>query len=209
MGEFEEAFLDIPAEVIRATIRANQKCFVLKKRDAADGALANKFILVSNIEASDGGKAIAAGNGRVVRARLSDALYFWETDRKPLPDAAIYKAAAEKLGLDLSKTLDQRMAKLAHLDVVFHEKLGTQGARVERIVALAQELAKLVGADAAKAARAARLAKADLSTEVVGEFPETQGLMGRRYASGGGRKRRRCARRTLQAAGSERPRADG
>ena len=172
MGEFDEAFLDIPAEVIRATIRANQKCFVLKKRDAKDGALANKFILVSNIVATDNGKAIAAGNGRVVRARLSDALYFWETDRKPLPDYAD-KAA---------KPLDQRLEKLKAMNVVFHEKLGTQGARVERIMALAQHLAKLVGADAAKAARAATLAKADLMTEVVGEFPETQGLMGRRYA---------------------------
>ncbi len=172
MGEFDEAFLDIPAEVIRATIRANQKCFVLKKRDAKDGTLANKFLLVSNIVASDNGKAIAAGNGRVVRARLSDALYFWETDRKPLPDYAD-KAA---------KPLDQRLEKLKAMNVVFHEKLGTQGARVERIVALAQHLAKLVGADEAKAARAATLAKADLMTEVVGEFPETQGLMGRRYA---------------------------
>ena len=172
MGEFDEAFLDIPAEVIRATIRANQKCFVLKKRDAKDGALANKFLLVSNIVATDNGKAIAAGNGRVVRARLSDALYFWETDRKPLPDYAD-KAV---------KPLDQRLEKLKAMNVVFHEKLGTQGARVERIVALAQHLAKLVGADAAKAARAATLAKADLMTEVVGEFPETQGLMGRRYA---------------------------
>ena len=172
MGEFDEAFLDIPAEVIRATIRANQKCFVLKKRDAADGALANKFILVSNIEASDGGKAIAAGNGRVVRARLSDALYFWETDRKPLAD---YADKADK-------PLDQRLEKLKAMNIVFHEKLGTQGARVERITALARELAPLIGADVAKAARAAQLCKADLMTEVVGEFPETQGLMGRRYA---------------------------
>ena len=172
MGEFDEAFLDIPAEVIRATIRANQKCFVLKKRDAADGTLANKFILVSNIEATDGGKAIAAGNGRVVRARLSDALYFWETDRKPLPD---YTDKA-------SKPLDQRLEKLKAMNIVFHEKLGTQGARVERITALARELAPLVGADVEKAARAAQLCKADLMTEVVGEFPETQGLMGRRYA---------------------------
>ena len=180
MGSFDEAFLEIPAEVIRATIRANQKCFVLKK--AGTDALANRFLLVSNIEASDGGTAIAAGNGRVVRARLSDALYFWQTDRKPLPDAALYAEAARPLGLDLTKTLDQRMGKLAHLNVVFHEKLGTQGARVARIQALAKELAPLVGADVAHAGRAAALAKADLMTEVVGEFPETQGLMGRRYA---------------------------
>ncbi|MDB5596660.1 MAG: glycyl-tRNA synthetase, beta subunit [Hyphomicrobiales bacterium] len=172
MGSFDEAFLDIPAEVIRATIRANQKCFVLRHRAEAGGALSNKFILVSNIEATDGGKAIAAGNGRVVRARLSDALYFWETDRKPLPDYDDGKG----------KPLDQRLAKLRAMKVVFHEKLGTQGERVERITALARELAPRAGADPDKAARAAQLAKADLMTEVVGEFPETQGLMGRRYA---------------------------
>jgi len=102
MGSFDEAFLDIPAEVIRATIRANQKCFVLRKQGTDQ--LANRFLLVSNIEATDGGKAIAAGNGRVVRARLSDALYFWETDRKPLPDAALYADAAKKLDLDLSRS---------------------------------------------------------------------------------------------------------
>ena len=178
MGEFDEAFLDIPAEVIRATIRANQKCFVLRK---PDGKLANKFILVSNIVATDGGKAIAAGNGRVVRARLSDALYFWRTDQKPLPDYA-----------DKGKLLDQRMAKLRALNIVFHEKLGTQGERVDRIKALARELAPLVGANADDAARAAELCKADLMTEVVGEFPETQGLMGRRYAELQGEKHDVC-----------------
>ncbi|MDI9848632.1 glycine--tRNA ligase subunit beta [Rhodoblastus sp. 17X3] len=169
MGEFDASFLDIPGEVIRATIRANQKCFVL--RDPETGKLANKFLLVSNVIASDGGKAIAAGNGRVVRARLSDALYFWKTDQGPLPDYA-----------HLGKPLDQRLAKLRALNIVFHQKLGTQGARVDRIMALARELAPLVGADAEKAARAAELAKADLVTEVVGEFPEVQGLMGRTYA---------------------------
>jgi glycyl-tRNA synthetase beta chain len=169
VGGFEEAFLDIPGEVIRATIRANQKCFVLKK---PDGTLANKFILVSNIEAADGGEKIAAGNGRVVRARLSDALYFWQTDRKPLPD---YADRADK-------PLDQRLAKLRALNIVFHENLKTQGERVDRITALARELAPLVGADPVQAARAAELCKADLMTEVVGEFPEVQGLMGRRYA---------------------------
>ena len=171
MGEFEEAFLDIPAEVIRATIRANQKCFVLR---GPDGKLANKFILVSNVIATDGGKAIAAGNGRVVRARLSDALYFWKTDQGALPD---YVNDANR-----DKPLDQRLAKLQALDIVFHEKLGTQGQRVQRIKALAKEIAPLVGADPEMAGRAAELAKADLMTEVVGEFPETQGLMGRRYA---------------------------
>ncbi len=170
MGEFEESFLDIPGEVIRATIRANQKCFVL--RDPKTGKLANKFLLVSNILASDGGNAIAAGNGRVVRARLSDALYFWKTDQAPLPDYA-----------DKGKPLDQRLAKLRALNVVFHQNLGTQGQRVDRIMALAREIAPLVGADPVLAARAADLAKADLVTEVVGEFPETQGLMGARYAA--------------------------
>ncbi|MBN9450818.1 MAG: glycine--tRNA ligase subunit beta [Bosea sp.] len=180
MGSFEERFLDIPGEAIRATIRANQKCFVL--RDPATGNIANRFILVSNLAASDGGVAITAGNGRVVRARLSDAAYFWQTDRGALPDLDTFKDSAEKLGLDLAKPLDQRMAKLDKLGVVFHAKLGTQGERVQRIAALARELAPIVGADPEKAERAARLAKADLPTEMVGEFPELQGLMGRKYA---------------------------
>lgn len=180
MGDFEERFLDIPGEAIRATIRANQKCFVL--RDPATGELANRFIPVSNLMASDGGLAITAGNGRVVRARLSDAAYFWQTDRGPLPDLETLKESADKLGLDLGKPLDQRMAKLDRLGVVFHAKLGTQGERVQRIAALAKELAPIVGADPALAERAARLAKADLPTEMVGEFPELQGLMGRKYA---------------------------
>lgn len=180
MGSFEERFLDIPGEAIRATIRANQKCFVL--RDPATGNIANRFILVSNLAASDGGVAITAGNGRVVRARLSDAAYFWQTDRGALPDLDTLKDSAEKLGLDLAKPLDQRMAKLDKLGVVFHAKLGTQGERVQRIAALARELASIVGADPDKAERAAKLAKADLPTEMVGEFPELQGLMGRKYA---------------------------
>ncbi|CAH1648713.1 MULTISPECIES: glycine--tRNA ligase subunit beta [unclassified Chelatococcus] len=170
VGTFEEAFLDIPPEVIRATIRANQKCFVL--RDAKTGKLANRFIITANIEAKDGGVAIAAGNARVVRARLSDANFFWETDRRPLPDYA---------GSGL-KPLDQRLKKLEDLGIIFHEKLGTQGERIQRIAALARELAPVVGADADTAERAARLAKADLVTEMVGEFPELQGLMGRYYA---------------------------
>ncbi|RYE35328.1 MAG: glycine--tRNA ligase subunit beta [Hyphomicrobiales bacterium] len=180
MGSFEERFLDIPGEVIRATIRANQKCFVL--RDPATGTIANRFLLTANLAASDGGAAIVAGNERVVRARLSDAAYFWQTDRGALPDIDTLKESAEKLGLDLAKPLDQRMAKLDKLGVVFHAKLGTQGERVQRIAALARELAPIVGADPDKAERAARLAKADLPTEMVGEFPELQGLMGRKYA---------------------------
>src|SRR5947209_17038775 len=158
IGEFDAVFLEIPPEVIRATIRANQKCFVLR---GASGALANKFIHVSNIEASDGGAAVAAGNARVVRARLSDAKFFWDTD--------------------LKIKLEDRLPKLDK--IVFHEKLGTQGERVKRIEALARELAPIVGADPDKAARAARLAKADLVSEMVGEFPELQGLMGRYYAA--------------------------
>jgi glycyl-tRNA synthetase beta chain len=156
MGSFDESFLDVPDEVIRTTIRANQKCFVLRR----DGKLANKFILVSNIEAVDGGNAVVAGNQRVVRARLSDAKFFWDTDR--------------------GVKLEERAKKLE--SIVFHEKLGTQAKRVERIAALAREIAPLVGADADATERAARLAKADLVTETVGEFPEVQGLAGHRLA---------------------------
>ncbi|MBZ9707418.1 glycine--tRNA ligase subunit beta [Mesorhizobium sp. ESP7-2] len=181
MGEFEQAFLAIPAEVIRLTIRANQKCFVTRPQGESD-ALSNRFILTANIEAKDGGKEIAHGNGKVVRARLSDALYFWTTDQGDLPDLEQLRASAEKFGLDLKKPLDQRMARLDHLNVTFHAKLGTQGERVERIARLAEELAPIVGADPALARRAAVLAKADLTTEVVGEFPELQGGMGRKYA---------------------------
>ena len=157
MGSFDEAFLAIPPEVIRTTIRNNQKCFVLRR---AGGALANKFILVANTEAADGGGAIVAGNERVIRARLSDAKFFYETD--------------------LKVGLEERLAKLK--EIVFHEKLGTQAERIERIERLARELSTFVGADSDKAARAARLAKADLVTEMVGEFPELQGLMGKYYA---------------------------
>jgi glycyl-tRNA synthetase beta chain len=191
MGSFDESFLSIPAEVIRATIRNNQKCFVVRKRGASSfetpasrapqdevkksphpeearsavskdegRQLANKFILVSNMEASDGGKQIVAGNERVIRARLSDAKFFYETD--------------------LKTRLEDRLPKFN--DIVFHEKLGTQAERIERIVRLAVELAPLVKADPNKVERAARLAKADLLTDVVGEFPEVQGLMGKYYA---------------------------
>jgi glycyl-tRNA synthetase beta chain len=158
MGSFDQSFLHIPEEVIRATIRNNQKCFVL--RDGAHAKLVNKFILVSNIEADDGGAAIVAGNERVIRARLSDAKFFYETD--------------------LKTRLEDRLPKFEH--IVFHEKLGTQAERIARIERLAGELAPLVGADVEKAKRAARLCKADLLTEVVGEFPELQGLMGKYYA---------------------------
>ncbi|MGA0532204.1 glycine--tRNA ligase subunit beta [Hansschlegelia sp. KR7-227] len=195
MGAFDEEFLAVPDEVIRATIRANQKCFVLRRPEAGTrpaagggrvgvgfgsltkqraaapdplaggtagkaGRLANRFILVANLEAADGGAAIVHGNERVVRARLSDARFFWETDKKT--------------------KLEDRLEKLKA--ITFHEKLGTQYERVERIARLARELAPVVGADPDKAETAARLAKADLVTEMVGEFPELQGLMGRYYA---------------------------
>jgi glycyl-tRNA synthetase beta chain len=158
MGTFDKEFLSIPGEVIRATIRNNQKCFVVS--DPRTGKLANKFILTANIEASDGGRAITAGNERVIRARLSDAKFFYETD--------------------LKTRLEDRLPKFEQ--IVFHEKLGTQGERIKRIERLAGEIAPLVGADVEKAGRAAHLAKADLLTEVVGEFPELQGLMGKYYA---------------------------
>jgi glycyl-tRNA synthetase beta chain len=223
MGSFEERFLEIPGEAIRATIRANQKCFVLKRSETgqsavgsrqsgeastADGLLptaplSNSFILVSNLAASDGGKVIAAGNERVVRARLSDAAYFFATDKGDLPDLDTLKGSAGKLGLDLSKPLDQRMAKLDKLGVVFHAKLGTQGERVQRIAALARTIGEIIepqkrvgemhfGGSSAEyhnqIARAVRLIKADLPTEMVGEFPELQGLMGRKYADVQGEK---------------------
>jgi glycyl-tRNA synthetase beta chain len=158
MGSFEREFLSIPGEVIRATIRNNLKCFVVN--DPKTGKLINKFIPTANIEASDGGKAITAGNERVIRARLSDAKFFYETD--------------------LKTKLEDRLPKFD--SIVFHEKLGTQGQRIARIERLAAEIAPLVGADVEKTKRAAHLAKADLLTEVVGEFPELQGLMGKYYA---------------------------
>jgi glycyl-tRNA synthetase beta chain len=162
MGSFDEAFLSIPPEVIRTTIRANQKCFVL--RDPQTARLVGKFILVANTEAEDGGKTITAGNERVIRARLADAKFFYETD--------------------LKTRLEDRLPKFEQ--IIFHEKLGTQAQRIERIERLAAELAPIVGADVEKARRAARLCKADLLTEVVGEFPELQGLMGKYLAEAQG-----------------------
>ncbi|AOF89259.1 glycine--tRNA ligase subunit beta [Sinorhizobium sp. RAC02] len=181
MGTFEEEFLAIPSEIIRLTIKTNQKCFVTRKPGA--DTLSNHFILIANIEAKDGGKEIVHGNGKVVRARLSDAKHFWLRDQGDLPDLDTLKASAEKFDLDLKKPLDQRMAKLDALNVTFHAKLGTQGERVARIRRLAAELAKVTGADAALVDRAVVLAKADLRTEAVGEFPELQGIMGRKYAA--------------------------
>ncbi|MDR6664162.1 glycine--tRNA ligase subunit beta [Rhizobium sp. 1399] len=181
MGSFEEDYLSIPSEIIRLTIKTNQKCFVTRKQGGE--TLSNKFILVSNIQAKDGGKEIVHGNGKVVRARLSDALHFWKRDQGNLPDLETLEASAKKFGLDLAKPLDQRMAKLDALNVTFHAKLGTQGDRVERIRAMAAKIAMPVGADYKVVDRAAVLCKADLRTEAVGEFPELQGVMGRKYAT--------------------------
>lgn len=161
MGSFDPDFLKLPEEVIIATIRANQKCFCL--RDAA-GKLAPNFIITSNNVATDGGAVITAGNERVIRARLSDAMFFYQGD--------------------LALPLEHGLPKLE--DTVFHAKLGSQFARVERLVKLAGEIAALVGADPERAKRAAMLAKADLTTGMVGEFPELQGLMGRYYAAAQG-----------------------
>jgi glycyl-tRNA synthetase beta chain len=175
MGSFDQAFLAMPPEIVRATIRNNQKCFVL--RDPRTSQLVDKFILVANIEAEDGGKAIIAGNERVIRARLADAKFFYDTD--------------------LKTRLEDRLPKFEH--IIFHEKLGTQAERITRIERLADEIAsrpeffpgQTLSPDELQreqdtyrrqVRRAARLAKADLLTEVVGEFPELQGLMGKYYA---------------------------
>jgi len=157
MGSFDPAFLEVPEEVIIATIRANQKCFCL--RDSS-GKLAPFFIITSNQVAVDGGKTIVAGNERVIRARLSDARFFYQTD--------------------LALPLEHGLPKLE--ESVFHAKLGTQFQRVERLVKLSGEIASKVGANPELAKRAAMLAKADLTTGMVGEFPELQGIMGRYYA---------------------------
>src|SRR5262249_8729392 len=162
MGAFDREFLSIPPEVIRATIRNNQKCFVL--RDTRTASLADKFILVANTEAEYGSKAITAANERVIRARLADAKFFYETD--------------------LRSRLEDRLPRFEH--IVFHEKLGTQAERIARLEALAGHIARLIDADIPKSERAARLCKADLLTEVVGEFPELQGLMGKYYAQAQG-----------------------
>ena len=183
VGDFNPDFLEIPAEVIRLTIRANQKCFVCAAGDGAAGRLADHFVLVANIAARDGGAEIVRGNGKVVRARLADALYFWRTDQADLPDLARLADLAKRFDLDLGKPLDQRMARLDRLEVTFHARLGTQGERVSRIRRLAAALAPALSADPALVDRAAVLAKADLQTEIVGEFPELQGVMGGKYAA--------------------------
>jgi glycyl-tRNA synthetase beta chain len=157
MGSFDKQFLSLPDEVIVTSIRSHQKCFALRE---ADGALSNHYLLVSNMIARDGGKRIAAGNDRVIAARLADARFFWDQDRKT--------------------RLQDLLPKLDH--VTFHAKLGSQGERVRRIEALAATIAEIIGADVEESRLAARLSKADLVTGMVGEFPELQGVMGHYYA---------------------------
>ena len=157
LGRIDDAYMDLPAEVMQVSMRVNQRYFALR---GVDGAAAPRFAFAANIEARDGGAAIVAGNERVLRARFSDARHFWDLDRRT--------------------RLADRVAALE--GVTFHAKLGSQGARVRRIVALARQVAPHVGADPDLAARAALLAKADLTTGMVGEFPELQGVMGGYYA---------------------------
>ena len=158
LGDMDPAFLDLPPEVIRTSMRTHQKYFAVRK--AGEEGLAPHFITIANIQAADGGAVIAAGNAKVLSSRLSDARFFWDEDVK-----VGFEPWLEKLN-----------------GVTFHAKLGTMAQRVERIVALAGEIAPLVGADVLKTKEAARLAKADLASQMVGEFPELQGIMGGYYA---------------------------
>jgi len=157
MGSIDDEFMEVPPEVLTTTMRKNQKYFAL---ETSEGALAPKFIVVANKETPDGGAAIIAGNERVLRARLADAKFFWDQDRK--------------------HTLSSRTHQLK--DITFHAKLGTLDDKINRVQLLAADLADLVGADKNMVCSAARLAKADLSTGMVNEFADLQGLMGRYYA---------------------------
>ncbi|MBV1836786.1 glycine--tRNA ligase subunit beta [Acetobacter estunensis] len=157
LGRIDERFMELPAEVMQVSMRVNQRYFALRN---SDGTAAPRFAFVANIDPTDGGVQVIAGNERVLRARFEDARHFWDLDRK--------------------RTLESRVADLDR--VIFHADLGTQGERVRRIVRMAEILAPMVGADPTHAARAALLAKADLSTGMVGEFPELQGVMGGYYA---------------------------
>jgi glycyl-tRNA synthetase beta chain len=164
MGKIDDAFLDLPPEVLQTSMREHQKFFSVRDNTGRIG----HFVTVANIEAPDGGKAILEGNGRVLSARLADARYFWENDLRKV----------REVGMEgLAKPLE---------GVTFHAKLGTQAERVRRIEALAREIAPKVGAKPDLAAEAARIAKADLASEMVYEFPELQGTMGRYYAEAAG-----------------------
>jgi glycyl-tRNA synthetase beta chain len=161
IGDMDKSFLDLPPEVIKLSMRTHQKYFAVRDPAFKDGRLAPKFIVVANLDAADGGKKIAEGNSRVLSARLNDARFFWDNDRKV--------------------SLESRFEKLGN--IVFHEKLGTVKDKAERVMALAKELAPKVGADPAQAERAAKLAKCDLVSDMVGEFGELEGVMGRYYAT--------------------------
>ena len=158
LGDMDPQFLDLPPEVVQLSMKVHQKYFAV--RDPATHRLAPHFVVVANVEASDGGKALAAGNSRVLSARLNDARFFWDEDLK-----TGFGVWNDKLK-----------------GVTFHAKLGTLAERVDRIAALAREIAPLVGADPDQAEQAARLSKADLASAMVGEFPELQGVMGGYYA---------------------------
>ena len=157
LGTIDAAFMDVPPEVLTSAMRKHQKYFAVETKE---GAFSNRFAVIANMVATDGGKAIVAGNERVLRARLSDAKFFWDEDREV--------------------KLESRVERLS--ERVFQDKLGTVRDKVDRMIALARELAPACKANAELAARAAKLAKADLSAEMVGEFPDLQGLMGRYYA---------------------------
>ncbi|MCP5366592.1 MAG: glycine--tRNA ligase subunit beta [Hyphomicrobiales bacterium] len=158
VGRIDAAFMDVPAEALVTSMKSHQKYFPLHD---GDGNLAARFVVVANTETRDGNAQVVAGNERVLRARLSDAKFFWDQDRR--------------------RTLESRAPKLA--EITFHAKLGTVAERAERMAALARDLCRHVpGADPDTAARAAHLAKCDLVSEMVGEFPELQGVMGRYYA---------------------------
>ncbi|MCC1481481.1 glycine--tRNA ligase subunit beta [Roseibaca sp. Y0-43] len=165
MGRIEEQFLDLPPEVLQTSMKEHQKFFSV--RDPKSGQIVG-FVTVANRETADQGATILAGNQKVLAARLSDAKFFWDNDLRLVSDVGL-----EGMGAGLS-------------DVTFHNKLGSQADRIERIAALAKEIAPLVGADADMAEQAARVAKADLRSGMVGEFPELQGVMGRYYALRGG-----------------------
>ncbi len=164
MGTFEETFLEVPAECLITSMKSHQKCFSL--RDPKSGKLANRFLLVSNLIAKDSGAQIIAGNEKVIRARLSDARFFWTQD--------------------LKRPMDDMRTDLR--GITFHEKLGSQWDRVERVAELASQIAGACDAPPEDARRAAQLCKADLVSGMVGEFPELQGLMGRYYAEAVGTK---------------------
>jgi len=158
LGDMDPQFLSLPPEVVRLSMKVHQKYFAV--RDPSKHGLAPNFVVVANVEASDGGAALAAGNSRVLSARLNDARFFWDEDLKTGFDAWSQKLSG----------------------VTFHAKLGALAERVDRIAALAREIAPLVGADPDEAFEAARLSKADLASSMVGEFPELQGIMGGYYA---------------------------